>query len=108
MKKGLSLPHVQESGIGLLELTLALAIIAVLLLMATRYYQMARFSQQINEGIDVIQSVHGAAERWHAINDNYADISLQALVDRDFLPAMADQRESPANPWGGGITVQST
>lgn len=60
-------------GIGLLELMLALAIIAVLLVMATRYYMSASLNSRINQTGDALTSLPAAGECWagSASNSSY-------------------------------------
>jgi type II secretory pathway pseudopilin PulG len=53
--------RVKEKGIGLLELMLALAIIAILIVMATRYFSKASENQKINLTLQELTEIKNAA-----------------------------------------------
>jgi len=95
----------KTKGIGLLELMLALSIIAVLLVAATRYFKSTDSSRKVNAAVDILQVVINASEDWRTTNNNYADISLAALQKQGLLPGNTEWTESSGNPWGGGIKV---
>lgn len=91
-----------QRGIGLLELMLALAIIAILLVMATRYYLLTSFTNRVNSSITLIGNIEAAAGRWKAIYGDYKKItSIQDLIDQ----GMTDL--SAFNAWGGPVVVKS-
>ena len=50
----------RQAGIGLLELMLSLAIIAILLIMATRYYLTTSRSEKVNDTISIVQALVAA------------------------------------------------
>ncbi len=85
---------IKQMGIGLLELMLSLAIIAVLLVMATKYYQQARMNQQINEAISLSQAIVAASANWVIGRDGYSGLSMDELINNAYLPA-----GSKRNPW---------
>jgi len=89
-------------GIGLLELMLSLAIIAVLLVMATRYYKTARQGQQVNDAIAQVEAIVGASAHYSIGHDDYSKISIQALIEEGLLPKGSD-----LDPWHGQVTVSS-
>lgn len=60
----------KQQGIGLLELMLALAIIAILLVMATRYYMSASLNSRIDQTADALNSLPAAGECWIADSNN--------------------------------------
>ncbi len=92
----------KQIGIGLLELMLSLAIIAILLVMATRYYQVASFSEKVNQDINLIGNIEAAANRWKAIYGDYKKItSIQDLIDQGM------QDISAYNAWAGTVDVVS-
>lgn len=62
-----------NKGIGLLELMLALAIIAILLVMATRYYMSASLNSRINQAGDALTSLPAAGECWASSPANTGD-----------------------------------
>lgn len=103
----------KTSGIGLLELLLVLAVIAILLLMVTRYYRSAKESQRIGEAVSMMSSIiRGAADYSIANNHTYKGISLKALADGGDIPAgfCGNNRVTcpGLNPWNNTITVAET
>lgn len=94
----------KEKGIGLLELMLALAIISVLLVAATRYFASTDSSRKVNDAVNMLQAVINASEDWRTSKNSYADISLTELEKQGLLPNWGDT----SNPWGGGIIVAGT
>ncbi len=98
----------KQRGIGLLELMLSLAIIAVLLLMATRYYEATRASTNINDAVDMINAVYAAAGSYQVDNESKYPANLYTLVTDGYLPAVFGSTASAnatANPWGGAIAI---
>ena len=51
MLNSLQIRKKREEGFGLLELMLSMVVVALLLIMATRYYQSARTSARVNSAI---------------------------------------------------------
>jgi len=77
-----------QRGIGLLELMLSLSIIAILLVMATRYYISANQSQQISNSVSMVSGViSGGANYSTQNNGSYANVSLLSLVQGGYIPA---------------------
>lgn len=90
-------------GIGLLELMLALAIISVLLVAATRYFASTDSSRKVNDAANMLQAVINASEDSRAANNSYAKITeLKDLQDQGLLPSWT----TTSNPWGGDIQVK--
>ncbi len=102
---------IYQRGIGLLELMLSLAIIALLLVMATRYYSSAHGSQQLNTAVEAFHAIYAAAETYEANDPNANLTDLSPLVSANLLPQVFSGTGSDAgklaNPWGGeiGLTV---
>lgn len=93
-------------GIGLLELMLALAIISVLLVAATRYFAATDSSRKVNMAADMLQAVITASEDSRMSTGNYLQITeREYLQEQGLLPA--DWTET-SNPWGGDIQVKGT
>lgn len=91
-----------NTGIGLLELMLSLAIIAVILILATRYYQITRSSQAINEASSMVLAVYTAGSSWLDSHDHFDNKDMiEEFVDNALLPA--DFKNGAVNPWGGAI-----
>ncbi len=92
-----------QRGIGLLELMLSLAIIAILLVMATRYFASARQGQQVAGAISMIQAVAAASQNYFiAHNNTFSNMGLSSLKSGNYLPT----NSSVNGPWGGQIQVQ--
>lgn len=93
----------KQYGIGLLELMLSLAIIAVLLVMATRYYLTASVSSKINSAINAVGGLDGAIERWqqnHA--GDLSTLNLTQCVTNGWIPSnLVDNGGNLVTPWGG-------
>lgn len=101
----------RTKGIGLLELMLSLAIIAVLLIMATRYFQGARSNQQINQAIQAFQDVYAACSQAQ-LQDPGSDCKIPTLVSAGYLSAgyqaASSATTNPMNPFGGDLTASIT
>lgn len=93
----------KQAGIGLLELMLSLAIIAILLIMATRYYQSANTTQSINSAVEMVNAVKSATKNY--MNSNPTKLPLiTELQTGGYLPDTY-AKPSMANPWSGGVCV---
>ena len=93
----------RQSGIGLLELMLSLAIIAILLIMATRYYQSASESNKINQAVDMFSAINGAVQNYKLDSDPLG-VNVAALTDGGYLPPNYGSG-TVNNPWGGSVQV---
>ena len=91
----------KNKGISLLELILSLAVIAIILVMATRFYSLVHSEQQLNDATGMIQSIRSAGERWLLSHDDYTYINIDNLIERNLLP-----KNFGTNPWGGTVTVE--
>ena len=96
-------------GIGLLELMLSLAIIAILLVMATRYYSATTKSQRVDDTIQLIGELETAINA-QITNDGtaYGQINLTTLVNNGYLSAarvLTASDNKIKNPWGGDGAV---
>lgn len=96
-----------QIGIGLLELMLSLAIIAILLVAATRYYQTTVSSQRVNAGARMVATVTAAVDSWYDIFKTYSSpentISTENLIKINLLPS--DFAAPTANPWRGAVII---
>lgn len=95
----------KNSGITLLELMLSLAIIAILLIAAMRYFESTRSSQRVNDGIQSLQSAMQASDNWYATFKSFTgtsagDINVTALINMNLLPT-----DFAVNPWGGAASI---
>jgi len=90
----------QQKGIGLLELMLALAIIAMLMVSATRYYKHTQVMRKVQIAVSSVQALYGANERW--LQDGHAAAtSIDDLINAAYLPS---DFKATANPWDVTIT----
>ena len=104
----------RQLGIGLLELMLSLAIIAILLIMATRYYQSASDANKRNQAVDMFSATNAAVENYKI--DNPGDVKnlagsgvgMKMLIDAGYLPPSYGSQGKTANPWGGPIDVDAS
>lgn len=95
-----------QRGIGLLELMLSLSIIAILLVMATRYFLQANEQQKINNAISQLNGIAGAeACYFQAMSPPGYTNKLTDLVNANCLPAGIN---GSSNPWGGSISISDT
>ena len=89
-------------GIGLLELLLALTVVAVISVAVVRYYHVTKSNHAVQQALHSVHAIHLCALH-HDINsdDGTKDNNLVPLwVMRGQLPARFSQQ---ANPWGGQI-----
>lgn len=97
----------KQRGIGLLELMLSLAIIAILLVMATRYYVITSRSQQANQAVEFVNAMISAARNYSAGgNFNGIDSAGDALIKMG-LVSKGDQNKDGTgviNGWGNPVT----
>lgn len=118
MKKFRFLFAKKQFGIGLLELMLSLSIIAVLLVMATRYYMSAATNSRVNQTADAVMGLAAAAECWAssaqntapATQGNYGGIDLTKVVADKCFPASLVPTGAPKliiTPYGQ-MTITST
>ncbi|QLH43969.1 MAG: type II secretion system protein [Coxiellaceae bacterium] len=99
-------------GISLLELMLSLAIIAVLVVTAGRYYTSARSARQVNDAVSMLTTVMTALDNYFwtyktfkGATSSSQDVSMTVLANQGLVPS--DFTNATANPWGGNITVTS-
>lgn len=100
MKKTNSLLlHIQK-GVTMLEMMMVLAIMGMLLVLATRYYQTTHAASQVATALESIQAIYSAEQQYCNDNDCTAKITtptLQRFIDNGLLPSnIADY----GNPWG--------
>ena len=84
-------------------------IIAILLVMATRYFIAANESQKVNNAVSMIHGIVGGAANYKiANNGSYVNMSITNLVNGKYIPENfggSDKNGTGANPWGGSLAV---
>ncbi len=106
----------KQRGISLLEVLLSLSIIAIILVMATRYFFVASRNDKINVARQEVGEIVAAIQTWKGQNPTFTSSSLTigSLSKDGFL---ADSRNNMTgagtnsakmyNPWGREITVEA-
>lgn len=93
----------KQNGIGLLELLLGLAVIAVLLVVSTRYYRAAKHDEQVNDAIATVQTIVAASNNWVVGHNDFSLLDMNVLTANGYLPGNALN-----DPWRGQIDLTST
>jgi len=96
-----------QRGISLLEIMLSLAIITIILVIATRFFLVTNTNSQANNAYDQVIGIRGAATNF--LNDSPSGtLSIANLVSGGYLPksyggAAGDGKG--ANPWSGDLAA---
>lgn len=91
---------IKQRGIGLLELMLSIAIISVLLIMATRYYQNATQGKDISNSVSILGGIIAAETQYSSMNGGYiGGATWQTVLN---LPTAVT-----ISPWDGGAVDAS-
>lgn len=77
----------RQQGVSLLELMLSLAIIAVILTMATRFYQQTNETRKTNEAYQAVVGLVAAVDNWKAANPEAKPADLTPANLGGFYPA---------------------
>jgi|GEM_PF-5771099 len=121
-------------GVGLLELMLALAITAIVIMMATAYFNNAQMNNAVNSAMTNIQGLYAGFSKCQADHggQDQTACTMSQLVSQNYIPSFysmtpnqsnssgsGNSGQAPdcdgqdwqscstsANPWGGSITVQ--
>lgn len=94
-------------GISLLELMLSLAIIAILLVMATRYFSSVRSEQQVDETVKMVQQVTGAADNWLATYKSFQKGSVNGISMPDLINQGLVPNSFNTSPWNAPFAIQA-
>ena len=106
----------KQLGISLLEVMLSLSIIAIILVMATKYFFVANRSDKINTVRQQIGEVIAAIESWKSEHPTYSDsptLTIGTLSQQGFLAKtnlMSNSGTANAtlnNPWGYRISIDN-
>lgn len=98
-------------AISLLEVLLSLSIIAIILVMATRYFFVATNNDKINIVRQQVGSLIAAVNSWKNQNPQYtAALTIAQLSTDGFLAnsrSLSDDKTTLFDPWGDAISLQS-
>jgi Tfp pilus assembly protein PilV len=71
----------KQQGISLLEVLLSVSIIAVILVLATKYFFVASNNTKVNSTVTQISGLVAATNTWKGINPYYDTLSIQTLYN---------------------------
>lgn len=100
-------PNFKQRGIGLLELMLGMTIIAIMIILATRYYQSAKRSQLVNQAVQDINSLRAAAVTW-SVNETtgFMNLTMEKLKEEGLLPShMSSAYPDVKSAFGTDLTI---
>jgi prepilin-type N-terminal cleavage/methylation domain-containing protein len=101
--------YLKFKGFGLLELMLSLVIVALLLIMATRYYQTTVLNSKVNGVITLINAITASASAYYGINSNFTNVAQAAGKGfiQSGIPKSLVNNSVIQGPWGGtaGIAI---
>ncbi len=98
-------------GISLLEVLLSLSIIAIILVMATRYYFVASHNDKVNTTVTQIGGLIAAIHNYKGIDATYEQgTNIATLAHAGQLSNFPGYDSSSAlnTRWGGAITLSTT
>lgn len=94
----------KQAGISLLELVLAIAIVATMIIAATRFYQTTKQNAEAQNSLTMVHEIVDASYKWYESHPNFSTISFTELVKAGLLPTSYND-DKRFNPWGGHITI---
>jgi len=101
----------RQAGISLLELMLSLAIIAVVLTMATRFFNQVNVTQNLNNAVSMANGVVASLQTYRLnVKEPVPNPTLAVLYSAGQLPgdiAGPSHDGTKANPWGGNIVLST-
>lgn len=93
--------NLKQKGISLLEVMLSLAIIAIILVMATRYYGIASLSNKLNTGSSQASEIKAGLAQYYTNHGNY-NANLADLLNENLI---TKETGSGQNPFGGTLSL---
>src|SRR3990167_4850439 len=100
-----------QRAISLLEVLLSLSIIAIILVMATRYFFVASNNDKVNIVRQQIGSLVAAINSWKNQNPQYtSDLTVETLSNDGFLAnsrSLSEDKSTLYDPWGDTINLQT-
>jgi len=105
-------PLFKQRGIALLEVMLSISVIALILVMATRFFYVANNNSKTNIVISQVGALVAASETWRGASIDTSGISIGELGDAgllDNLPGVTGSGKdiSMKTPWGDTYSVSS-
>src|SRR3989339_709468 len=103
-----------QQGISLLEVLLSLSVIAIILVMASRYYLSARNSVSANDTMQRMALMKTAVQEYYAYKDSYVGIDFDQVAARFAgMQLVADPTQTGQSAlyttWGNhAITISTT
>lgn len=94
-----------QRGISLLEVMLSLAIIAIILVMATRYFGIAMRGSKVNQAVSEVGEIQQGFIRYQSDKGNLTGATLTVLSNDGYITA---RTAGGTNPWGGNYTPTTT
>ncbi|MAZ39536.1 MAG: hypothetical protein CMF49_05390 [Legionellales bacterium] len=102
-----------QKAIGLIEVMLVFAVVAVASIASIRYYSNAQAAQKINDTVNQYGEVKSAFENYLVDNNNNGGtgkttVQVYTLVSDGYLPdsyGTTAAQTTKANPYGGGILL---
>jgi prepilin-type N-terminal cleavage/methylation domain-containing protein len=95
----------KQRGISLLEVMLSLAIIAVVLVMATRYFGIATISSKVNQATSMISEIRQGYARYVMDTNDSVGGTLETLAKGGYITKETGAGAKDGNPWGGAIVM---
>ena len=86
-----------QAAYSLLELTLVLAIIAIIVISATHYFAISNVEYQVSKTMQDVAAIRKAASEWVLNQPDYTGISLATLNSAGLLP----KDVNTGGPWSG-------
>jgi general secretion pathway protein G len=95
-------------GFSLLELLLSIAIISLIILMATRYFSTVRSSQKVSDAVSMVQGIRAGATSLYATG-GAANVTVANLCTNKQIPSSyCNGTTSLISPWESGTSAAST
>ncbi|OGT64375.1 MAG: hypothetical protein A3J38_09310 [Gammaproteobacteria bacterium RIFCSPHIGHO2_12_FULL_45_9] len=102
--------QIRQAGLSLLEVLLSLSIIAIILVMATRFFFVASDNDKVNTAVSQVAGLIAAAHNWKGPSTSYTDLSLDQLASAGQLSNFPGYNGDNTKPdlntmWGTSITI---
>lgn len=96
----------KQKGLTIIELSLGLAVVLVLALLALRGWNSMQLTKDVSAGVNTINQVYASAQNWRSSRTSFTGVSMTVLDNLSLTPdAIGDG--TGANPWGGDITISA-